>query len=93
MLLVLYKLTAVQRILVCDYQDLKLEDHTTNTPMKESPPMSRIGRSFILFATVHRTLKVFGAGVAGAFLRITWRIDTLFEKLKPGSEDVRGSCK
>ena len=70
----------------------KHEDHTTNTPKKESRRCrASVDRSFSFLC--HHSWKAFGAKAAGAFLQITWRIGTFFKMLKPEFEDIRGSRK
>ena len=50
-------------------QGFKHEDSTTKLLHKESPTMSRIGRSFIFLVLVHKRWKVFAADAADAFLQ------------------------
>ena len=50
-------------------QGFKHEDSTTKLLNKESPTMSRIGRSFIFLDLVHKRWKVFAADAADAFLQ------------------------
>ena len=50
-------------------QGFKHEDSTTKLLNKESPTMSRIGRSFILLVLVHKRWKAFAADAADAFLQ------------------------
>ena len=48
-------------------QGFKHEDSTTKLLHKESPTMSRIGRSFIFLVLVHKRWKAFAADAADAF--------------------------
>ena len=50
-------------------QGFKHEDSTTKLLHKESPTMSRIGRSFIFLVLVHKRWKAFAADAADAFLQ------------------------
>ena len=50
-------------------QGFKHEDSTTKLLNKESPTMSRIGRSFIFLVLVHKRWKAFAADAADAFLQ------------------------
>ena len=50
-------------------QGFKHEDATTKLLNKESPTMSRIGRSFIFLVLVHKRWKAFAADAADAFLQ------------------------
>ena len=54
---------------VCCLQGFKHEDSTTKLLNKESPTMSRLGRSFIFLVLVHKRWKAFAADAADAFLQ------------------------